>query len=296
MKRLERILAALTPKRWPVRWRLAAVSAALTLIILVIFAVVVGRLTSNRLQSDFDDELRDNAARLAAQITSPRTPSPPADMSPSPRQMALAGERRHPRGHPSGRRLRAARDPAPWAAEAGHRPTSARCASPRPRVRISRRVRPIRPQHRQPGGDDQPAVAVPRRRRGRRHAARGPGRNRDRGAGDAAGLHAHHQGAGDRLHARPLAPDPRAGDGRRGRRAGAHPGADAPRARRGPLGDGADDAGAARVRRRRLARAAHPADQHPRQPGAAPGAARGDRAAWRGGRDDRLRRSTRRAG
>ena len=61
MKRLERILAALTPKRWPVRWRLAAVSATLTLIILVIFAVVVGRLTSNRLQSDFNDDLRGTA-------------------------------------------------------------------------------------------------------------------------------------------------------------------------------------------------------------------------------------------
>ncbi len=72
MKRLERILAALTPKRWPVRWRLAAVSTILTLVILVIFAVVVGRLTSNRLQSDFDDELRDDAARLALdpQLTS----------------------------------------------------------------------------------------------------------------------------------------------------------------------------------------------------------------------------------
>ena len=68
MKWLERILAALTPKRWPVRWRLAAVSASLTLIILVIFAVVVGRLTSNRLQSNFDNELRDNSARLAAQV------------------------------------------------------------------------------------------------------------------------------------------------------------------------------------------------------------------------------------
>ncbi|HXE99592.1 MAG TPA: ATP-binding protein [Solirubrobacterales bacterium] len=65
MKRLERIVAALTPKRWPVRWRLAAVSTILTLVILVIFAVVVGRLTSNRLQTDFDDELRDDAARLA---------------------------------------------------------------------------------------------------------------------------------------------------------------------------------------------------------------------------------------
>jgi two-component system OmpR family sensor kinase len=67
MKRLERILARLTPKRWPVRWRLAAVSASLTLIILVAFALVVGRLTSDRLQSDFDDELRDTASRLAVE-------------------------------------------------------------------------------------------------------------------------------------------------------------------------------------------------------------------------------------
>jgi signal transduction histidine kinase len=68
MKRLENIRAALTPKRWPVRWRLAGVSAALTLVILVIFAVVVGRLTSNRLQGNFDNELQDNSARLAAQV------------------------------------------------------------------------------------------------------------------------------------------------------------------------------------------------------------------------------------
>jgi two-component system OmpR family sensor kinase len=74
MKRLERLLAALTPKRWPVRWRLAAVSATLTLIILVIFAVVVGRLTSNRLQNSFDNELRDNSARLAAQINITQNP------------------------------------------------------------------------------------------------------------------------------------------------------------------------------------------------------------------------------
>src|SRR3954449_12625357 len=68
MKRLERLAAALTPKRWPVRWRLAAVSAILTFLILVIFALVVGRLTSNRLQSDFDDELRDAPTQLATQL------------------------------------------------------------------------------------------------------------------------------------------------------------------------------------------------------------------------------------
>ena len=68
MNKLENILAALTPKRWPVRWRLAAVSATLTLIILVVFAVIVGRLTSNRLQNDFNDELRATGDRLALEL------------------------------------------------------------------------------------------------------------------------------------------------------------------------------------------------------------------------------------
>jgi two-component system, OmpR family, sensor kinase len=67
MKRLERILARLTPKRWPVRWRLAAVSAALTLIILVVFALVVGRLTANRLHSDFNNDVRGTASTIATE-------------------------------------------------------------------------------------------------------------------------------------------------------------------------------------------------------------------------------------
>ena len=122
MKRLERILAALTPKRWPVRWRLAAVSAALTLIILVIFAVVVGRLTSNRLQSDFNNELRDNAARLAAQITitqDPFTGQPQVLLSRG--EMALAENAAIRVVTPEGDRLPAARDPSPRATRAGHR-------------------------------------------------------------------------------------------------------------------------------------------------------------------------------
>jgi signal transduction histidine kinase len=71
MKRLERILEVLTPKRWPVRWRLAAVSAVLTFLILVAFALVVGRLTQNRLEANFDDELRDATNQLvqASQIS-----------------------------------------------------------------------------------------------------------------------------------------------------------------------------------------------------------------------------------
>ncbi len=68
MKRLERLTSALTPKRWPVRWRLAAVSATLTFLILVIFALVVGRLTQNKLQNNFDDELHDQAQGIAIQL------------------------------------------------------------------------------------------------------------------------------------------------------------------------------------------------------------------------------------
>ncbi|HYQ11905.1 MAG TPA: hypothetical protein VEP94_00530, partial [Solirubrobacterales bacterium] len=67
MKRLERLVAALTPKRWPVRWRLAAVSAALTFLILVIFALVVGRLTSNRLHGDFNDDVQGTALTFGQQ-------------------------------------------------------------------------------------------------------------------------------------------------------------------------------------------------------------------------------------
>jgi two-component system OmpR family sensor kinase len=67
MKRLERILEVLTPKRWPVRWRLAAVSAVLTFLILVIFALVVGRLTSNRLEGDFNGDLSRYASNLGQQ-------------------------------------------------------------------------------------------------------------------------------------------------------------------------------------------------------------------------------------
>src|SRR6266545_2471842 len=51
----------LSPQRWPVRWRLAGVSAALTLIIFIVFAVVVGRLVTDRLNGDFNEEVRDNA-------------------------------------------------------------------------------------------------------------------------------------------------------------------------------------------------------------------------------------------
>ena len=67
MKTLELLASALTPKRWPIRWRLAAVSATLTLVILVIFALVVGRLTANRLHSDFNRDVHETALTIAGQ-------------------------------------------------------------------------------------------------------------------------------------------------------------------------------------------------------------------------------------
>jgi two-component system, OmpR family, sensor kinase len=77
MKRLERIVEVLTPKRWPIRWRLAAVSTVLTFVILVVFALVVGRLTTNRLQTNFNDELRDGATQTvqALQLSTCNAPS-----------------------------------------------------------------------------------------------------------------------------------------------------------------------------------------------------------------------------
>jgi signal transduction histidine kinase len=65
VNRLRDLYAA--SRRWPVRIRIALVSAALTAVILIGFAAVVGRLTSNRLHNDFKADLQSNAARLASQ-------------------------------------------------------------------------------------------------------------------------------------------------------------------------------------------------------------------------------------
>ncbi len=55
----------LTPSRWPVRWRLAGVSAVLTFVILLTFAAVVGKLSQERLETDFHNELQATANRIA---------------------------------------------------------------------------------------------------------------------------------------------------------------------------------------------------------------------------------------
>ena len=90
--RLRRLAAA--PTRWPVRWRLTAVSAGLTLVILVCFAVVVGRLASERLRSDFESELRGTAGELAFQIQLERADplSPVRYEGPQLEQVAMAND------------------------------------------------------------------------------------------------------------------------------------------------------------------------------------------------------------
>ncbi len=54
-------------QRIPVRWRIAATCAALTFLILVGFALVLGNLVGNRIRSDHEDELKGAAAALAAE-------------------------------------------------------------------------------------------------------------------------------------------------------------------------------------------------------------------------------------
>ncbi|MFN8112537.1 MAG: HAMP domain-containing sensor histidine kinase [Solirubrobacterales bacterium] len=55
-------------RRLPVRIRIAIVSAALTAIILIGFALVVGRMVTDRLHTDFENELQGVAAQLANSI------------------------------------------------------------------------------------------------------------------------------------------------------------------------------------------------------------------------------------
>jgi two-component system, OmpR family, sensor kinase len=56
------------PSRWPVRWRLAAASAALTLAILLIFAAVIGHLATQRIRDDFNRELKGAVRTLAHEV------------------------------------------------------------------------------------------------------------------------------------------------------------------------------------------------------------------------------------
>lgn len=51
-------------RRWPVRWKLTAISASLTFAILLIFGGVVGHIATQRVRSDFDQELEGAVSHL----------------------------------------------------------------------------------------------------------------------------------------------------------------------------------------------------------------------------------------
>ncbi len=53
---------------WPLRWRLAAVSASLTLVILMLFGAVVGAVATQRIRDDFNSEVRTAAQILAREF------------------------------------------------------------------------------------------------------------------------------------------------------------------------------------------------------------------------------------
>jgi signal transduction histidine kinase len=60
---------------WPVRWRLTAVSAGLTLAILLIFGAVIGNLAAQRIRGDFNKELENAVSTLASQVQIVDTPT-----------------------------------------------------------------------------------------------------------------------------------------------------------------------------------------------------------------------------
>ena len=66
--------AQLRPNNWPVRWRLAAVSAGLTLAILLVFGAVIGQVATSRIRDDFNREVNDAAQTLAREFRIVYTP------------------------------------------------------------------------------------------------------------------------------------------------------------------------------------------------------------------------------
>ncbi|HEX6457043.1 MAG TPA: ATP-binding protein [Solirubrobacterales bacterium] len=58
----------LHPRSWPVRWRLATVSAGLTLVILMLFGGAIGQIATSRIRDDFNGEVNSAVQILAGEI------------------------------------------------------------------------------------------------------------------------------------------------------------------------------------------------------------------------------------
>ncbi|HKJ36966.1 MAG TPA: histidine kinase dimerization/phospho-acceptor domain-containing protein, partial [Solirubrobacterales bacterium] len=90
MKPVRAAMASL--RRRPVRARLGIFSGALTAVILIAFAIVVGRLVQNRLQADFREEVRDAAAALSVNMTIAATPDGLRYNGPNLQELAMAND------------------------------------------------------------------------------------------------------------------------------------------------------------------------------------------------------------
>jgi two-component system OmpR family sensor kinase len=58
----------LHPRSWPVRWRLAAVSSGLTLVILMLFGGAIGQIATNRIRDDFNSEVNSAVQILSSEF------------------------------------------------------------------------------------------------------------------------------------------------------------------------------------------------------------------------------------
>ena len=82
----------LRPGTWPVRWRLALASAGLTLVILLVFAGVIGRLATERIRNDFNRELQGAAIALTAELEIDETTGDPVLRGPRLNDVALPND------------------------------------------------------------------------------------------------------------------------------------------------------------------------------------------------------------
>jgi two-component system, OmpR family, sensor kinase len=62
------------PRSWPVRWRLAAVSSGLTLVILLLFGGAIGQIATQRIRDDFNNEVHSAVQILAGEFHVVYTP------------------------------------------------------------------------------------------------------------------------------------------------------------------------------------------------------------------------------
>jgi two-component system, OmpR family, sensor kinase len=82
----------LRPSNWPVRWRLAVASAGLTLVILMVFAGIIGRLATERIRNDFNRELQGAAIAVTAELEIDETTGRPVPRGPRLNDFALPND------------------------------------------------------------------------------------------------------------------------------------------------------------------------------------------------------------